>query len=72
MKYENKSRFNDVYSRDYLPNKVRDETYVINLDDYSEIGTHWVALYAKNNDITYFHSFGVVHIYKKWNQLFKV
>ena len=65
MKYENKSRFNDVYSRDYLPNKVRDETYVINLDDYSEIGTHWVALYAKNNDITYFHSFGVEHIPKE-------
>ena len=45
--YENKSRFNGVYSRDDLPNKIRDGAYVINLDGYSDIGTHWVALYVK-------------------------
>ena len=50
--YENESRFNDVYSRDNLPNKIKDGAYVINLDEYSDIGTHWVALYVKNNDIT--------------------
>ena len=63
--YENQSRFNGVYSRDNLPNKIKDGTYVINLDEYSDIGTHWVALYVKNNDITYFHSFGVEHIPKE-------
>ena len=63
--YENESRFNGVYSRDNLPNKIRDEAYVINLDEYSVIGTHWVALYAKNNDITYFDTFGVEHIPKE-------
>ena len=36
--------------------------YVINLDEYNDIGTHWVALYVKNNDATYFDSFGVEHI----------
>ena len=36
--------------------------YVINLDEYSDIGTHWIALCVKNNDITYFDSFGVEHI----------
>ena len=36
--------------------------YVINLDEYSDIGTHWIALFVKNNDITYFNSFGVEHI----------
>ena len=54
-------RFNGVY----LPNKIRDEAYVINLDKYSDIGTHWIALYVKNNDITYFDSFGVEHIPKE-------
>ena len=60
--YENESRFNGVYSRDNLPNKIKDRAYVINLDEYSDIGTHWIALYVKNNDITYFDSFGVEHI----------
>ena len=43
----------------------RDGAYVINLDEYSDIGTHWIALYVKNNDITYFDSFGVEHIPKE-------
>ena len=29
------------------------------------MGTHWIALYVKNNDITYFDSFGVEHIPKE-------
>ena len=63
--YENESRFNGVYSRDNLPNKIKDGAYVINLDEYSNIGTHWIALYVKNNDITYFDSFGVEHLPKE-------
>ena len=63
--YENKSRFNGVYSRDNLPNKLKDGAYVINLDDYSDIGTHWVALWVNINNITYFDSFGVEHIPKE-------
>ena len=39
--------------------------YVINIDEHSDIGTHWVALYVKNNDITYFDSFRVEHIPKE-------
>ena len=63
--YENKSRFNSVYSRDNLPNKTKDGAYVIKLDEYSDIGTHWIALYVKKNDSTYFDSFGVEHIPKE-------
>ena len=69
--YENESRFNGVYSRDNLPNKIRDGAYVINLDEYSDIGTHWIALYVKNNDITYFDSFGVEHIPKEITKFIK-
>ena len=53
---KNESRFNGVYSRGNLPNKIKNEVYVINLDEYSYIGTHWIALYVKNNNITYFWS----------------
>ena len=69
--YENESRFNGVYSRDSLPNKIKDEAYIINLDEYFEIGTHWIALYVKNNNITYFDSFGVEHIPKEIIKLIK-
>ena len=60
--YTNEPRFNGTYSRDDLPNKTKDGAYVINLDEYSDIGTDWIAVYAKNNDITYFDSFGLEHI----------
>ena len=43
--YQNESRFNCVYSRDNLP-KIKDGAYVVNLDEYSDIGTHWVTLYV--------------------------
>ena len=48
--------------RDDLPNKIKDGAYAINPDEYSDIGTNWIALYVNNNDITYFNSFGVEHI----------
>ena len=60
--YQNETKFNGVYSKDNLPNKIKDGAYVINLDEHSDVGTHWVALYVKNNDITCFDSFGVEHI----------
>ena len=62
--YQNEPRFNGVFSRDNLP-KIKDEAYIINLDEYSDIGTHWVALYAQNNYVTYFDSFGVENIPKE-------
>ena len=45
--YQNEYRFNGVYSKDNLRNKIKDGVYVINIDEYSDIGTHWVALYVK-------------------------
>ena len=40
MFYQNESRFNGVYSRDNLPNKIKNSAYVINLDEYHDTGTH--------------------------------
>ena len=61
--YQNEQRINSVCSRDNLP-QINDWAYVINLDEYSDIETHWVALYVSNNDVTYFDSFGVEHVPK--------
>ena len=35
---------------------------VINLDEYANIGTHWIALFCKRSEIVYFDSFGVEHV----------
>ena len=60
--YKTELRFNGVYSRDNLPKMIRTGAYVINLDEYADIGAHWIALHVKNNEITYFDSFGVEHV----------
>ena len=31
--------------------KLKDGAYVINLDEYADVGTHWIALYVSNNEI---------------------
>ena len=62
---KSQSKFNGVYSRDNLPYKIKDGAYVINLDEYSDVGTHGVALYVLNNHVTYFDNFGVEHIPKE-------
>ena len=59
--YQNGPRFNGVYSRDNLTDKIKDAVPVINLDEYSDIGNHWIALYSLNNNVTCFESFGVEH-----------
>ena len=71
--YQNEPRFNGAFSRDNLPNNnnnnnnnnIKNGAYVINLDEYRHIGTHWVALYVNNKTIIYFDSFGVEHILKE-------
>ena len=63
--YQNEPRFNGVFSRHDLPNNTKNGTYVINLDEYHDAGTHWVALYVNNKIVIYFDSFGVEHIPKE-------
>ena len=57
--YENEPRFNGVYSRDNLPKTIKNGAYIINLNEYANVGTHWIALYVKNNEVIHFNSFGV-------------
>ena len=49
--YQNEPKSNGVYSRNSLP-KIKDGSYVINIDEYESIGTHWIALYVNNNNVT--------------------
>ena len=61
--YQSQPKFNGVYSRNNLL-KIKDRKYVINLDEYKPIGTHWVALYINDNNVIYVDSFGIQHISK--------
>ena len=60
--YQIKARFNGVYSRDHLPKKIKHGAYIINLDEYADLGTHWIALFCKWSEIVYFDGFGVEHV----------
>ena len=60
--YQNEPRFNGVYPGNNLPKKIRDGEYVINFDEYANVGTHWIALFCNRSKIVYFDSFGVEHV----------
>ena len=76
QKYKNEPRFNGVFSRNNLPKKIKDGAYVINLDEYADVGTHWMALFCNRNEIVYLDSFGVEHVPEEikefiWNKNIK-
>ena len=50
--YQNEPRFNGVFSRDNLPNIIKNGAYVIHFDEYHDIGTHWIALYMQSTSST--------------------
>ena len=66
--FQNERKFNGVYTRNNLPVvptsavHIKDEAYVINIDEYKSIGTHWIVLYVNGDNAIYFDSFGVEHI----------
>ena len=45
--YKNEPRFKGVFSRNNLFKKIKDEVYIINIDEYTDVGTHWIALFCK-------------------------
>ena len=60
--YQNELRFNGIYSRNQLLNKIKDGAYVINLNEYKDTGTHWIAWFCNRSEIVYFNSFHVEHV----------
>ena len=54
--YQNEPRFNEAFSRNNLPNIIKNGSYVVNLDEYYDIETHWIALYVNNKIVTYFNN----------------
>ena len=62
-----------IYLNKILLKKIKDRAYKINLDEYANVGTHWIALFCKKTKMVYFDSFGVEYIpnkIKKFNKTF--
>ena len=57
--------FMEVFEEIICLKKIKDGAYVINLDDYADAGTHWIALFGKRSEIVYFDSFDVEHVPEK-------
>ena len=49
-----------------------DGEYIINLDEYTDVDTHWIALFCNKNEVVYFDSFGVEHIPKSLKNLLTI
>ena len=47
--YKNEPRFNGFFSRKNLPKKKKNGSYLINLDGYEDVGTHWIALFCNTD-----------------------
>ena len=56
MHYQNESKSKGVYARNDLPKTMKDWAYVINLNMYKSVGTHWIAFYVTGNSVTYFQN----------------
>ena len=42
--------------------KKKDRAYLIKLDEYADVGTHWIALFCNRNETLYFDSFCAEHV----------
>ena len=75
--YKKEPRFNGVFSRNNLPKsnfkeKIKDGAYIINFDEYANIGAHWIALFCKKKIKLFISIVLVLNIFlKKLKNLLK-
>ena len=41
--YQNEPRFSGIFPRNNLPKKIKDGAYAINIDEYVDVGSLWIA-----------------------------
>ena len=54
-----------LFIQEMIDQKLKDETYVITLDEYHEISTYWIGNHLKEDAVRCFDSFDVEHIPKE-------
>ena len=72
---KNNIQLNFCFYKDKIK-KLTNGNYIINLDDYPNSGTHWIALNIRNKNHCYADSYGIPPpqklsnlIYKKYNHI---
>ena len=59
--YQHEPKFDGNSSINNLP-KIKDGVYVMNIDEFKSIRTHWITLDVNGNSATNFDIFGVENI----------
>lgn len=54
-----KIHINGIYFKDSLPEKMKEGAYIINMDNHTGNGTHWLGLFKSGDNVIYFDSFGL-------------
>ena len=52
--------------------KIKDGAYVTNLNEYADVGTHWIALFCNRSGIVFFDSFGIEHVSEEIKNLSEI
>ena len=67
--YQNEQRFNRVFSRDNMSKKIKDGAYVMDLDEYADVGSYWIGLFCNRNEIAFFNIFVVEHFPEEFKEI---
>ena len=60
------------FSGNNLPKKIKDEAYIINVDEYADVRTYWIALFCKKKMKLYISIVLKLNIFlKKFKNLLK-
>ena len=69
----------NTFSKDEIPLIENNKSFIFNLQNSNQPGSHWISLSRKNNNIFIFDSFGIGYIpkniyeiYKKFNIITKI
>ena len=62
--YQKELKFNGVYSINNL-SKIKDGAYVLNLNEFKSIGTHWINLYVMVITMKYILNASELNIFQK-------
>ena len=52
--------------------KIKNGAYVTNLNEYADVGTHWIALFCNRSGIVFFDSFGIEHVSEEIKNLSEI
>ena len=59
-----------TFSKDEIPLIENNKSLIFNLQNSNQVGSHWIAVSRKDNNIFIFDSFGIGHIPKNIYEIY--